>query len=848
MANSVDIVFRAQTEAAQAKINGFLKNLTQGLTQGLGIDVARRGLDLLQKIPAGIQNAIQGADDLGKMAQKVGVAVETLSALSYAAELADVSVGELQIGLKTLSQQVSDTARGAGDGLLTFQSLGIEFRRSDGTLKAADELLMEIADRFAAMPDGIRKTDAAVQLFGRSGVEMIPMLNGGSESLRELTQEASRTGVVISGGTAAAAEQFNDSLTRLKFGVQGMFTSLAEHMLPTLQSLTDWLIRTQNETGALSAVAMTLLDILKGLAAAGMLAKSALMTLWTIINANLRVQMILLAQAVELAIRLFGRWFDNIKAMGTALLDLGRAAAGVGNVLRKLFERDFKGAAVSYLKIWTDMGGAFLDLGKRVSGNVTGAASDITNAASRTFSQVVKAGADGAREIEAEWKSTWDMVTGFWATTPTIPAPVIPKKSSGGAISTTAPLVDPKETRRLLDQINEQYRRTVFSRLQLLDLEYAESLARLEREVKDEEEFNVYKLALDEMHARQRRAILDEEVRARQDILFAHVQGQRRLIENDPDLSRRERKAALLVLFEQELELMRAQLEINRDRVSDPSLNEEARIEAARNLVQLEEQRAEVLARIRELQDDNFLGLMRRNLRALSDEWSAVGQNIAGWLTGGIQSAVRGVSDAIMGMIEGTATWGQVFAGVARNIIASLIQVVMQWIAQMTIMRAFQAAFGVATNVQAASAAAAWSPAATAASIATFGAAAGVGLAAFLSAMAAGTAAGAALSLPGRADGGPVEARQPYIVGERGPEIFVPNFNGNIIPNIATPRFGRGVAGGMQPGGGGTAANVRVVVVNDSVSAVKQAVLEGKLNGEIVQVVRTNRTEMGLQS
>lgn len=37
--------------------------------------------------------------------------------------------------------------------------------------------------------------------------------------------------------------------------------------------------------------------------------------------------------------------------------------------------------------------------------------------------------------------------------------------------------------------------------------------------------------------------------------------------------------------------------------------------------------------------------------------------------------------------------------------------------------------------------------------------------------------------LPGRASGGPVTSGKPYIVGEKGPELFVPSQNGGIIPN-----------------------------------------------------------------
>jgi len=46
-----------------------------------------------------------------------------------------------------------------------------------------------------------------------------------------------------------------------------------------------------------------------------------------------------------------------------------------------------------------------------------------------------------------------------------------------------------------------------------------------------------------------------------------------------------------------------------------------------------------------------------------------------------------------------------------------------------------------------------------------------------------------------RAEGGPVAAGQPYVVGERGPEWFVPNRGGTVLPN------------GMAPGGGTTIHN-----------------------------------------
>ena len=48
-----------------------------------------------------------------------------------------------------------------------------------------------------------------------------------------------------------------------------------------------------------------------------------------------------------------------------------------------------------------------------------------------------------------------------------------------------------------------------------------------------------------------------------------------------------------------------------------------------------------------------------------------------------------------------------------------------------------------------------------------------------------GTALGALFGLPVRATGGPVSPGAPYLVGERGPELFVPTSAGRVVPDIA---------------------------------------------------------------
>ena len=88
------------------------------------------------------KQAIDAADGLGKMAQKVGVSVESLSALEYAGKLSDVSLEQLGTGLKKLSVSLNEVATNAdGDAAAAFKAIGVSVKDASGNLRNADEVL-----------------------------------------------------------------------------------------------------------------------------------------------------------------------------------------------------------------------------------------------------------------------------------------------------------------------------------------------------------------------------------------------------------------------------------------------------------------------------------------------------------------------------------------------------------------------------------------------------------------------------------------------------------------------------------------------------------------------------------
>jgi hypothetical protein len=194
----------------------------------LGITASAAGLVAFAK------SGIDAADDVGKLAQKVGVTTESLSAMQYAAKLSDVSNEQLATGLARLARAASDAAAGSKESSEAFQAIGVAVKDSNGNLRSTEDLLLDIADRFSKMEDGAGKTALAMRIFGRAGADLIPLLNAGRDGFEELRKEAERLGIVISQETAKAAEEFNDNMTRLGTAAGAARFAIAESLLPAL--------------------------------------------------------------------------------------------------------------------------------------------------------------------------------------------------------------------------------------------------------------------------------------------------------------------------------------------------------------------------------------------------------------------------------------------------------------------------------------------------------------------------------------------------------------------------------------------------------------------------------------
>jgi hypothetical protein len=255
-----------QTKTAFDSIKRGLGGLTDtaksvnGVLANLGVAVSVAGLTAM------VKSAFDTGDALDEMSQRVGVSVETLSVWKPAAEQSGVSGESFEKGLRKLSTTMLEAATGSEDAARGFSAVGVEFKNQDGTLRATDQVLLDLAERFKAMPDGAEKTALAVQLFGKSGAELIPFLNQGRDGINELAAEMQALGVQMSSETAAQAGNFNDALDKLKLATTSIGNQIIASLLPALNDMAGGMVESAKQGGTLRAILDGVVLVLKTLA------------------------------------------------------------------------------------------------------------------------------------------------------------------------------------------------------------------------------------------------------------------------------------------------------------------------------------------------------------------------------------------------------------------------------------------------------------------------------------------------------------------------------------------------------------------------------------------------------
>jgi len=290
---------------ASKRLDAFGKSL-----QGIGTKMAMLGAGVVAPLAGAAKVFADMGSDMVDMSQRTGVSVEALSELGFAAEQSGADLGTLEGSLKKMQKMLFEAASGSQSAQETLASLGLSVAQLSKL--SPDEQFKAIADRMSQITDPTLKTATAMAIFGKSGTQLLPMLQDGAQGIEELQQQARDLGLTMATEDAQAAEAFGDRIDVLWKVLKKTVFTIGSALEPVLSALIDSTVR----------IVVTISDWIKN-------------------NKELIVTVFKIGMAIA--------------AGGAAIVALGTAVAGIGTVL---------GAAATVL---TGVGSVFAFLGTAIA-------------------------------------------------------------------------------------------------------------------------------------------------------------------------------------------------------------------------------------------------------------------------------------------------------------------------------------------------------------------------------------------------------------------------------------------------------------------------------------------------
>lgn len=221
---------------AQKRMRAFASGISS-----LGGKLAAGGGAMLTPFAVSTKVFLKAGDQLDKMAKRTGFTVESLSELGFAAEQTGSDITTLEKGVRRMQQTVNDAGRGLSTATDALDAIGLSVDSLVGL--SPEEQFKLIADSISRIEDPSERAAIALQIFGRAGAMLIPLLSGGSKGMEELQQQARDLGLTISTETAGDAAELTDELNILRRVLRAGAIVIGSAVAPAISKMTKLVTR-----------------------------------------------------------------------------------------------------------------------------------------------------------------------------------------------------------------------------------------------------------------------------------------------------------------------------------------------------------------------------------------------------------------------------------------------------------------------------------------------------------------------------------------------------------------------------------------------------------------------------
>jgi len=251
--------------SALGKVNGQIGKLGASMSSA-GTKMAAMGAGIVGPIFASAMAFSNVGSALNDMSKRTGVASESLSVLQFAAEQTGTDMAGVETALKKMQKAIFAAGNGSEEAAKALALVGLSAADLSGL--SADQQIGKIADGLMAIQDPGTRAAVAMQIFGKSGTDILPMLEGGSAGMAAFAAEAKRLGLVMDSDTAAKADALGDAIDAVKASMKVAFIQVGGAVAPMLTQLAQGLAIVAANVGKfISENQALVVSVLKGGAA-----------------------------------------------------------------------------------------------------------------------------------------------------------------------------------------------------------------------------------------------------------------------------------------------------------------------------------------------------------------------------------------------------------------------------------------------------------------------------------------------------------------------------------------------------------------------------------------------------
>ncbi|WP_207000748.1 hypothetical protein [Trinickia mobilis] len=199
--------------------------------------------------------------------KKSGLSTSAIQELDFAAKMTGVSAEGMNQAMMRLSRSMANAQQGSAQAEQAFKSVGLSAEQLKDM--SIDQVLAKVADAFSTTEDGATKSAIAMQLFGRAGTEMIPLLDKGSAGIEELRKKAQELGIVMGGDDIEAAVKLNEQFKEMDAQMAAVKLRAGSELAPALASIAEAFAATAEKGGVLDTLFVGLGIAMKALVTVG---------------------------------------------------------------------------------------------------------------------------------------------------------------------------------------------------------------------------------------------------------------------------------------------------------------------------------------------------------------------------------------------------------------------------------------------------------------------------------------------------------------------------------------------------------------------------------------------------